>query len=196
MVSLFSPVWPRICGDPPASACLHVWLLYVFKVDLSMYQKSILFKGWIIFCSWMHVFPSNFYFIIIMYVCIWLWGGYVHVCCAWSPCACWGQNVISQELLPSCYLLGSGTCLANTFTPSLGTVCFLFVVHSFFGHKLLPLFSSVDSAGSCLSLSGLCFCPVSRCGGVAVSFRNTRGPARESGRLCLPALLIFRTEQQ
>lgn len=76
------------------------------------------------------------------------------------PCAHWGQNVISQELLPSFYPLSSGTCLVNTFTPapSLGTVCFLFVVHSFFGHKLPPPISSVDNAGSCLRLSGFCFC--------------------------------------
>lgn len=76
------------------------------------------------------------------------------------PYARCGQNIISQELLPFFYLLSSGTCLVNSFSPapSLGTVCFLFVVHSFFGHKLLPPVSSVDNAGSCLSLCSLCFC--------------------------------------
>lgn len=192
MVSLCSPVWPGICGDPPASVSLHVWLLFVFKVNLSMHQKSILFKGWIIFCSWIHVFLSNFY--LIMYVC----GGVrTYMVNTYIPCACWGQNVISQELLPS-YLLSSGTCLANTFTParSLGTICFLFVVHFFFGHKLPPPVSSVDNAWELPQSVWSLLLPVSRCWGVAVSFRNTRGPARESVRLCLPALLIFRTEQQ
>lgn len=96
MVLQCSPGWPRICGDPPVSACLHTCLQYVLTVDPCMYQKFILLKTNIYVC----VFPPPFKNIV----------HGVHVCASgrhstmfrsdFSPPTCWVPRLAGQTPWP------------------------------------------------------------------------------------------------